>query len=434
MINKIRGKYNLILGIIVGFILAQLVAAEGYAILVSIQQKQGMIDSEFPVENVRLIKIISFIVFVATIVIFNMKKMKRLNLNRLNIYLIIALIVSVFITIEVAVVATVILVPYITPRLIEYMQNNYFISLNIGLITIGLGVVLFIIIFTLFINKKVKYITFLTKEVKKIKDEGFGKTIDVKGKDELAELCESINEMSLELSERRENEKKIELVKNELITNISHDLKTPLTSIIGYLELINKESIKEEDRKLYSKIAYDKSLRLKGLVNELFEYTKLSSPDIKLNKVEFNISNLLNQIVGESILEFIEKDIEVHLDNPYRELLCNIDVKLFTRVLENLIKNAEKYSDRNSIFKIKVIDFENKIEISFINKCENLSGKDIEKIFEKFYRMDTARSDEIEGSGVGLNIAKRIVELHNGKLEVTKEEENVRFNIEIKKV
>lgn len=433
MIDKIKNKHNLIVGAIVGFILAQLVLAEGYAVLVSIQQKNGVINTGIPEGTIRWIRILAFMIFIGTVIIFNTKRMKNLNLNRLNIYLIIALVVAVFITIEVGVGAAVISAPYITPKLIEYMQNNYFMSLNISLITIALGIAIFILIFTLFINKKVKYITFLTKEVKKIKDEGFGKTIEVKGKDELAELCESINEMSLELSERREGEKKIELVKNELITNISHDLKTPLTSIIGYLELINRQDIDEESKNAYSKIAYDKSLRLKDLVNELFEYTKLNSPDIKLDKVRFNISNLLNQIVGESILGFIEKDIEVNLDNPYREIFCDIDIKLFTRVLENLIKNAEKYSDKNSIFKIQVLDFEDKIEMSFINKCERLAKEDLEKIFEKFYRADIARSDETDGSGLGLNIAKRIVELHNGKLEVEKEKENIKFKIEIQK-
>ncbi|WP_297634999.1 ATP-binding protein [uncultured Clostridium sp.] len=433
MISKIKNKYNLIVGAIVGFILAQLVLAEGYAVSVSIQQKQGIIDYGLPRENIIWVQILAFIIFIGTIVIFNIKRMRRLNLNRLNIYLLIALIVSVFVTVEAAVIVTMILGPHITPKLIEYMQNNYFMALNIGLITIGLGIVIFVVIFTLFINKKVKYITFLTKEVKKIKDEGFGKTIEVKGNDEIAELCESINQMSLELSEKIENEKRIEETKNELITNISHDLKTPLTSIIGYLELINREDIQSEKKKLYSKVAYDKSLRLKGLVNELFEYTKLTSPDIKLNKMKFNISNLLNQIVGESILGFVERDIEVNLDNPYREILCSVDIKLFTRVLENLIKNAEKYSDRNSVFKIQVLDFEDKTEISFINKCEKLAKEDLNKIFEKFYRADIARSDEIEGSGLGLNIAKRIVELHNGKLEVEKDEANIKFKIEIKK-
>lgn len=164
----------------------------------------------------------------------------------------------------------------------------------------------------------------------------------------------------------------------------------------------------------------------------MFEYTKITSPDFKINKEKYNLANLINQMIGESILEFSAKNIEVILENPYREIYTYIDIKLFSRAIENLIKNAEKYSDEDGIFKVKVDKDEETIIITFKNKCESLNEEALEKIFEKFYRIDEARSLENEGSGLGLSIAKRIVELHEGNLTAEKISELIEFKIILK--
>lgn len=352
----------------------------------------------------------------------------KISFKKFNIYILFALVVSIFIWMNFF-------------RLIAPVMESVISEENVSLIKIQItasimvffSIIVFIFIFLFFINRKVKYIKYLSKEVKNIKSQGFGKTIDVVGKDELAELCMSINEMSLEIKQRIEKEKKIENNKNELITNISHDLKTPLTSIVGYLELLNNKEVDEAIKDEYIKIAYNKSLRLKTLVNELFEYTKLSSYDMKIQKVKFNVSNLINQIVGESIMDFSEKNIEVSLENPYKELYSFIDAKIFARVIENLVKNAEKYSNPNSVFRTIVEESENNIVISFINKCEEIHEDDLDKIFEKFYMVDESRSSDDESSGLGLAIAKRIVELHDGELLVEKCNDDIEFRIILNK-
>lgn len=226
-------------------------------------------------------------------------------------------------------------------------------------------------------------------------------------------------------------EKDIEDNKHELITNISHDLKTPLTSIVGYLELLIRDNIDEETRDEYIKIAYNKSLRLKSLVNELFEYTKLTGNDMKLEENRINISMLLNQAVGESIVNFNKRNIEVELNNSYNELFCNIDPLQMLRVFENLIRNAEKYADSDSKFIVSVNVIDDNVKISFINKCAGLVEEDIEKFFERFYRQDKSRNKE--GTGLGLAIVQRIIELHNGSIVAEKENENIKFNITLKK-
>lgn len=352
----------------------------------------------------------------------------KISFKNLSAYIFFSLIISFFICIGSI---------RLTAPIMENLINEEHIDIIkiqiAGISIIFFSITVFILTFLFFINRKAKYIKYLSQEVKNIKNQGFGRTINVRGKDELAELCISMNEMSLELKEKIENEKRIEHNKNELITNISHDLKTPLTSIVGYLDLLNNKEVSEDVRDEYIKIAYNKSIRLKSLVNELFNYTKLNSYDMKIEKVKFNISNLINQIVGESIIDFSEKDIEVKLENPYKELYSFIDVKLFTRVFENLVKNAEKYSDSNSIFRTIVQEIGDNIVISFINRCKGMNEDNLDKIFEKFYRVDKARSSDNESSGLGLAIAKRIVELHDGELLVDKCNEDIEFKIILNK-
>lgn len=295
-------------------------------------------------------------------------------------------------------------------------------------------VISFILIFLLLVNRRLKYFKYIIKSVKKIDSLEFLSNLEEEGNDEFTELAKSINIMNARLQARLKKEKEIEDSKYELITSVSHDLKTPLTSIIGYLDLINNHRYEDENsRDEYISIVYHKSIRLKELVNELFEYTKLTSNDVKLELHRFNVSALINQLVGESIIDFNDKEIEVVLENPYKELYANIDVKLISRVFENLIKNAEKYSDSHSTFKIIVDSSEEYIIVHFINKCKGIKEIDVNKIFERFYRLDNARSSESEGSGLGLTISKKITELHQGYLDAEKDGENLLLKMKLYK-
>lgn len=424
-------KYNLIFGVIIGFVLAQMVLAEGYAILAAKQQSGEIFDVNLIAGVNNPLKMLALVVFIITVIIFNTKIFGKINLNKIGLYLILVVLVSIIVAIQVTFMfCRIIFLLY--PNFEYKISNNYFFSINIFYIVAFIGIATFLITFTLLVNIKVNYIKYLTKEVKIIKNEGFGKVIKVKGGDELAELCGSINDMSLELGEKIANEKKIENNKNELITNISHDLKTPLTSIIGYLELLNSTEISEREKDEYIQIAYNKSLRLKELVNELFEYTKLASNELILKKDRVNISVVLSQAVGESIINFSDKNIDVVLDNPYDELFCNVDSAQILRVFENLIKNAEKYSDINSVFKVVVRLYKEQIVISFRNKCTEIKEEDLENIFEKFYRKDKSRSNE--GSGLGIPIAKRIIELYGGNILAEKINEDIKFNIYLESI
>lgn len=298
-----------------------------------------------------------------------------------------------------------------------------------------LELVIFSAIFLIMINRRIKYLKYISKSVTTIKTQQYLNPIEIKGNDEIAQLAEDINTMSERLKENYEKEKKQEEAKNELIVAVSHDLKTPLTSIIGYLELLNKdkEGLKEEQQK-YLQVAYEKSENLKRLIEELFEYTKLSNNYVKLNKVPFNIAVLVNQIVGEHVLFLSEKNIKVEIECAENELVCEIDMQKFIRVIENLVKNAEKYSYKNSTFKIRMWDEDKNIKLSFINEGDNISKNDLIKIFDEMYRIDKSRNAEIEGSGLGLPISKKIIELHEGRIWGECNGNKINFNIELPKV
>lgn len=291
-------------------------------------------------------------------------------------------------------------------------------------------VIIFFVIFLVVINKRIKYLSYITKSLGEIKSEKYLKPIEVKGNDEIAELANGINIMSERLKENYEKEKKNEEAKNELIVAVSHDLKTPLTSIIGYLDILNDDKYNySEEQRAYLDIAYKKSLDLKKLTEELFEYTKLANDYIELERIKFNISILLNQLVGEYTQFFSEKNIAVKIENPFSEINCDIDIQKIIRVFENLIKNAEKYSFHNSEFKVKVEKKDDFVKIIFENEGDSITEEDLEKIFEKMYRLDKARNSENEGSGLGLAISRKIVELHGGNLWAECSENKIMFNM-----
>jgi signal transduction histidine kinase len=288
-----------------------------------------------------------------------------------------------------------------------YMVLVYFIS----------AIAVFVLCFLLMSNKHIKYIKYIARDVKLIANGHLGQTLMVKGKDELAELCININSMSKELKNKFEHERELENTKSELITNVSHDLRTPLTPIIAYLDILrNGKFSTEEEAKEYLNSSYNLSIKLKKLIDELFEYTKLSGKEVVLDFVEADICPILNQIIGEYAPMLESKGLRVVKYISDVDIPVKIDVEKMVRVFENILSNAEKYSTKPSDITIKVDNREDNVVISVSNKGEHLDQDILNRMFEKFYRVDISRSSNIEGSGLGLAISKKIVELHNGQI------------------
>lgn len=357
--------------------------------------------------------------------------MKKKIINKIGIKLLILIPIDMIISILFFWVLISIFNKIVGENIEFYDKYGAFIAMG----SFVLELVVFVVIFLIAINRRIKYLNYISKSVTNIKTQQYLNPIEIKGNDEISQLAKDINTMSERIRENYEKEKKQEESKNELIVAVSHDLKTPLTSIIGYLELLNKdkETFTKEHQE-FLKVAYEKSENLKKLIEELFEYTKLSNNYVKLNKVPFNIAVLVNQIVGEQVLFLSEKSIKVEIECAKNELVCEIDMQKFIRVIENLVRNAEKYSHRNSTFKIIMWEDEKNIKLSFINEGDNISKDNLVKIFDEMYRIDKSRNAEIEGSGLGLSISKKIIELHGGRIWAECNGNKINFNIELPKV
>ena len=241
--------------------------------------------------------------------------------------------------------------------------------------------------------------------------------IDVKGEGHLGELANNINNIKEGLRKSVENEMKSENMKTELITNVSHDLKTPLTSIINYIDLLKRENIEPESARDYVNILDKKSQRLKVLIEDLFEASKAASGAMELNISKLDIGQLLRQALGENDERFNEKQLEVKLNIPDEKIFINGDGKRLYRVFENLISNAVKYSLSNTRVYIDMSkNEENEVTIVMKNISAYELNFDVNEITNRFKRGDSSRSTD--GSGLGLAIAKSIVELHGGKFNI----------------
>jgi signal transduction histidine kinase len=275
----------------------------------------------------------------------------------------------------------------------------------------------FIVIFLMITKNRMLYFDEIAKGIIEISKGNLSYRISKSGEDELAILADSVNLMAIELQNQIEAERRAERTKNELITNVSHDLRTPLTSIMGYLGLIKENKYSnDEEMKEYVNIAFNKSEKLKVLIEDLFDYTKLSNEGIKLNRNAVVINEFLEQLIEELVPICEENSINILKEFPAERISLNIDVDKMLRVFENLIVNAVKYSYKPGEIRVRLRMIENSVLVSVVNKGDNISNEELSKIFDRFYRLEKSRSSSTGGSGLGLAIAKQIVELHGGKI------------------
>ena len=302
---------------------------------------------------------------------------------------------------------------YVISGLLLFVVSDILSIFPIGIL---IGIILTIIYIVIFI----KELIYLDKIIIGSKAATEGKlncNIEEKGRGHLRELAHDINNIRDGLRKSIESEMKSENMKTELITNVSHDLKTPLTSIINYIDLLKRENIESETAKDYINILDKKSQRLKVLIDDLFEASKATSGAMELNITKIDIVQLLKQSLGENDERFKNSNLSVKLDIPDTKIFINGDGQRLYRVFENLISNIVKYSLSNTRVYIQMyVDDENKVVIIM----RNISAYELDfcanEITNRFKRGDSSRSTE--GSGLGLAIAKSIVELHGGKFNI----------------
>lgn len=315
-------------------------------------------------------------------------------------------------------------------------------------ISFSLSFVVFLVIFLDLMNITLRYINDLNETIQKVTIGDYDAQCEIEYDDELGMLAANINALAKTLKEKehesailKENERlaydaerNAEKQKNDLITNVAHDLRTPLTTIVGYLELIkSNEHITLEDVHKYADIAYDKSLRLQAMMDDLFEFTKLDNTGIKMNLNVINISELLLQMSDEFYPSFQDHRLTpiINIKNP--SLFVIGDGQLLARVFENLISNALKYGFDDTEIKIEVLSDEENVTVKIMNHGATISQDDLPYLFDKFYRTDESRGTSQGGTGLGLAIAKSIVEMHKGQILVTSHEGITTFVVILKR-
>ena len=288
-----------------------------------------------------------------------------------------------------------------------------------------IGIVLAVIIYK-FISKYVNSINEVYNSLDLILKEN-NETIKLPS--EVNEFTEKLNDIKNDYITSKNNAKEAEQKKNDLIMYMAHDLKTPLTSIIGYLTLLNDEkNISKELQEKYLKIALDKSLRVEELTNQFFDITRYNLHSMPINKTELNITYLLKQLIDECYPMLEQNNLKCVLNAPDKVNYLGDGDKL-ARAFGNLLKNAISYSYKDTVIEINVTEELDKLYITFRNKGAKIPDYKLEKIFEKFYRGDESRTSTTGGAGLGLAITKEIIELHNGKISVKNDDEYIEFDI-----
>lgn len=270
------------------------------------------------------------------------------------------------------------------------------------------------------------------EELHYIADGHFDHRIPFVVKTDLQKVIDSINALVDSTVASMEEERQIEQSKDDLITNVSHDIRTPLTSIIGYLGLLKSSELNEDQAK-YIKIAYDKALQMKALAEDLFEYTTLrSSTNNKLVLAPLHVNSMLEQVAAGFELEAEKKNITFNVVTRPRDLVIDADAKMIVRMLNNLISNALKYGHGATEINLIANKVNNKfVELRVENNGEQIPKKSLQKIFDRFYRVESSRNLKNGGTGLGLAITKSIVDLHGGTIKCQSTSELTSFIIQL---
>ena len=241
-------------------------------------------------------------------------------------------------------------------------------------------------------------------------------------------VISSVNALVDSAVKSMDDERKIEKSKDELITNVSHDLRTPLTSIIGYLGLIeDKQYQSEEDILKYTHTAYEKAKQMKNLVEDLFEYTKVQQHGAPVNIMRIDLNQLLEQLTASFELEGQHRGIEISSKVVPNTLMIEADPEKLGRVFNNLVANAFKYGNGASYIRVDARQRADQVEVTVANDGTPIPAQFLDHLFERFYRAEASRSRATGGTGLGLAIVKSIVDLHHGTVTVTSDENETAF-------
>ncbi|WAG55787.1 HAMP domain-containing histidine kinase [Clostridium estertheticum] len=317
----------------------------------------------------------------------------------------------------------------------DYLKDGYFLYYvylkyaqdDTGMLVYAL--IGFLICFFLLIWGRISYISKIKASVAIIAEGDLTHRTPLKYRNELRDLAEDINFMASELE--KEDQKR-----SEFLTNISHDIRTPLTTILGYIDMIKKEKYDSmEEMNKYINAIERKGLFLTTMMEDFFEYSKLTSKDIVLNYENLELNELARQLFDDEDSTFEERSLKLELELSNEPVYTYGDSNLLARAVNNLLSNSLKYSKPNTAVKIKVSrEKHNNVNYGVFSlgnvPKEPISETEVSSFFERLYKKDQSRSNE--GSGLGLSIVKDIVKLHGGTIKVYKEKEEIIFKLFVK--
>ena len=308
--------------------------------------------------------------------------------------------------------------------------------MEMGINNMAILLIFSLLIFTAFFliisYDTILYLKEMIIGIERMKNGDMSVELQVEGEDELAIIANSINEMRLRINGEAVTKRIAEQTKDDLITNVAHDLRTPLTSIIGYLDLIKRDDIlTSEQKEKYIHIVYDKAKSLENLIDDLFDYTRYDKDKFKMECSKFDLNQFMIQIVDEFYPSLTEKQLVCVQDFWKEELMVYCDGELLARAIGNLVNNAIKYGADGKQIEVYTRKKENMAQIQVINYGRIIPKEDLDKVFEKFFRVEGSRSLKTGGTGLGLAIAKNIVELHKGTIHAESGPKGTLFQVEL---
>ena len=270
----------------------------------------------------------------------------------------------------------------------------------------------------------------ILEELHLIADGQYDRRIPFRLSGDMGQVVNSINRLVDSTVNALEDERAIEKSKDELITNVSHDIRTPLTSILGYLGLIvNQPNVESADAKRYAEIAYSKAEQMKLLVDDLFEYTTTRPNGAPLRLNDIPIVNFLEQVAADFELEAQKRNMAIEVLPNNRDVVLELDAEKMVRVINNLLSNAIKYGHEDSVITMEVLRNDGVVTIAVRNAGDPISKEVLEQLFARFYRAEASRSKETGGTGLGLAIAENIVKSHGGMMYAESENGQTSFYV-----
>ncbi|WP_435050967.1 vancomycin resistance histidine kinase VanS [Desulfotruncus arcticus] len=299
---------------------------------------------------------------------------------------------------------------------------------NIDVVTLMVILIFLVILLKFSISWFTKYFDEVSAGMDKLAEESDN---EITLSPELDFMENKLNQIKNNLEKQKKAALDAEQRKNDLVVYLAHDIKTPLTSVIGYLSLLDEApDMPPEQKAKYVGITLEKAYRLEQLINEFFEITRFNLQTIVLNKEKINLLFMLQQMADEFYPMLTPQEKQVSVNVPDGLTLWG-DADKLARVFNNILKNAIAYSYENSVIDISAKQQDKNIIITFTNQGNPIPQAKLDSIFEKFYRLDTARSTSTGGAGLGLAIAQEIVKAHDGTISVESNPENTTFTVKL---